>query len=154
MKQLEDRFLFDETDPKTAQKLNQAIELEHQILIEQKIKSPESTTANILEIINEKSIFQYIAIFSMFLMSVANGFFGYQIGYILPEPNFECLNKTGIWSKCLEKDACNLPEKSRRYLFEIDSYTHHYQLYCDRAWIKTLSLSSMFFIGGIISLIL
>jgi hypothetical protein len=107
------------------------------------------------EKVGYKGKYQIMAFLLLTGEFLGSTFLMYAGTFIYIDPVFVCTGK----GKCNEKLACEEAHNDYRYITIDESLssktiTTEYQLYCDRAWIKSLTSSLLFvgcFLGTIIA---
>ena len=118
------------------------------------IKTSNNQVQTVIENINSESRkFQVIVMVIIVVIIVTQSFISFQAAYQYPQAKFKC-KINGKFEFCKEEEACKLSPDNREIKAPLDTYTQHFELWCDRSNWKEWALVSFWGIGGTLNLIM
>lgn len=120
---------------------------DHQMMMERKLGIAEQ----VLEMMQINGRYQYLLLSLNIIYQIASAFQMVMVSYLAPEPSFECVDSwdSRTYSSCSEAEACKMMREGQNAKMNLlrDSWTYHYQVYCDKASVRTSALMAMLLIG-------
>lgn len=119
-----------------------------QMLLDKKIALGEQ----ILDLMGKKGRYQYLLLVLSVLIIISTGFVVMIVSYLAAEPSFECIDNSNTYKSCLEAEACSQIREGKpaKIILSEDSWTHKYQMYCDKADERSSAIIILLLINGVI----